>query len=104
MIAAHLFCSCQDFASLQPPFIRATEDCAVFRQEFYKIQSVTPAFSGIAVGTSTAWRKYGIGLGHEGTATIGPFERFRHRSVEIIDEGQDLIPEIIDGCKTAALE
>jgi len=35
---------------------------------------------------------------------IGTLERCRHRSVEVIDEGQNLLAEIIDGYEIAALE
>ena len=45
-----------------------------------------------------------MSLGHQGLPLIGPFERFGHGSVIIVDESQYLDLQLINGSERATFE
>lgn len=48
--------------------------------------------------------KLRLALYCERLALIGPFERFRHRTIEVVDKCQDFLFEIFYGGKVATFE
>jgi hypothetical protein len=60
--------------------------------------------AGQPEGTSGAWQKYSITLRCQWATCGRPLERFGHRAIEIVDEGQDALPQILNSDEVASFQ
>jgi len=53
---------------------------------------------------SGAWQKYSITLRCQWATCVRPLKRFGHRAIEIVDEGQDALPQILNRDEVASFQ